>query len=640
MEADRYNHLNKEELIALLKKRDSSRKLGLVWERDDIEYERALNDDFVVLSLDEQLSIGEAPYENFLIEGDNFDALRFLNMTYKGRVKCIYIDPPFNLGRRDFIYNDRYIDEEDSYRHSKWLEFMYRRMILAKDLLSDDGVIFVSIGETEYAHLTLLMDQVFPNMRVTTFVWRRRSGANDSKERFVSADHEYVLCYANKGFTFSGTEKSSSSYTNPDNDSRGKWINDNLVQAKNYKQRPEAYYPVYNPATDTWYPCDPGNVWRFSTKTRVTGKKIRTKTMEQLIEEKRILWPTDEATVVYNNLCELETAIKNGDAPKNLQVYLELDELISQVSKGQAPEKLLNYLEPLENWVGRKIGYGKPRYKRFWSDLKRTEKPLSTWLLPSSISKSDLESINIDEIETIEVGYTSEGTTLLSQMLGNKDFPYPKPMSLIKGLIAQSTEPDSQHIVMDFFAGSGTTGHAVMALNDEDGGNRKYILVSSTEANVEEPEKNVCRDITSKRLRAAIEGYSYRSPKGVITVDGLGGDFAYMRASRVKRERLIMDVKHDQIWYALQQLHSNSIIPFVEDKYYQTLKNEHVHIIYIPKLNEVVLKELKTHIENSLKPTFIYSWQPGLIKQHFEITYIRIEKIPDFLIQCFGGIAR
>jgi len=168
--ASNYEHLSKEQLISLLQKRDSTRKLGLVWERDEIEHERALNDDFVVLELDENLSVGQPPYQNLLIEGDNFDALRYLHIAYKGRVKCIYIDPPYNTGNKDFIYNDRFVDKEDAYKHSTWLEFLYRRLMLAKDLLTEDGVLLVSINDENRSKLELLMDQVFPRMRLGSFV--------------------------------------------------------------------------------------------------------------------------------------------------------------------------------------------------------------------------------------------------------------------------------------------------------------------------------------------------------------------------------------------------------------------------------------------------------------------------------------
>lgn len=638
---NKYSHLSKEDLIGLLKKRDATRKLGLVWERDEFDFEQALNDDFVTLELDTNLSVGQSPFGNILIEGDNFDALRYLHIAYKGRVKCIYIDPPYNLGRKDFIYNDNYVDEEDSYRHSKWLEFMYRRLLLAKDLLAEDGVIFVSIDDVESAHLTLLMDQVFPGMRVGTFVWRRRSGANDSKDWFLTVDHEYVHCYANKGFSFAGSTKDNSSYSNQDNDPRGDWINDNLVKSHNFKQRPDAYYSIKNPESNIWYPCDPDNVWRFSTAERNNGKKIRTKTIEQLIDEKRILWPSEDESITYNSLEDLVRSIRDGSAPKNLQVYLKIDELKDQVEKGQAPSRLLNYIEPLENWVGRRIGFAKPRYKRFASELKRTEQPVSTWILPASTKKNELEDLNLEEVTAFTVGFTSEGTKLLSQILSNKDFPYPKPMSLIKALVGQSTDPDSGHIVADFFAGSGTTGHAVLSLNNEDGGNRSFILVCSTEATTKESDKNVCRDISAKRLRAAIEGYTYRTPKGINSVEGLGGEFAYMRCNRIPRATLALDIRHDQIWYALQQIHTNSVSPYQEGNLMQKLEgNENgFDIIYVPALNPAVIDALGLQVKSSLKPCLIYSWQVGVLRQRFHEGHIKCDKIPDFLINRFGSVA-
>ena len=636
----KYDHLSKEELVALLQKRDATRKLGLVWERDEVEHERALNDDFITLELDTTLSVGQAPFENLLIEGDNFDALRYLHIAYKERVKCIYIDPPYNTGNKDFVFNDTFVERDDGYRHSKWLEYMYRRLLLAKDLLTEDGAIFVSIDDIESAHLTLLMDQVFPGMRVGTFVWRRRSGANDAKDWFLSVDHEYVLCYANKGFSFAGKIKNMSAYLNPDNDPRGDWNNDNLVQGKNFKQRPDTYYSIRNPITDTWFPGDPENVWRFATITRLNGKKIRTKTIEQIIEEKRVLWPSEEKVATYDTLEDLVSAIHAGVAPKNLQIYLSLEDLKDQVNKGQAPARLLDYIEPLENWVGRKIGYGKPRYKRFAKELKRTEQPVSTWILPASMKKTDLEALDLDEVTTFKVGFTSEGTKLLSQMLANKDFPYPKPMSLIKALVGQATDGDSNHIVLDFFAGSGTTGHAVLALNNADDGNRSFILVSSTEATKNDTDKNVCQDITDKRLRTAIEGYSYRTPKGTIAVNGLGGEFAYMRCNRVRRETLAIDIRHDQIWFILQQIHANTVAPYQEGVSVQVINGDDTSpdIMYIPIVDQIAIDALRARFEHTLKPCIVYSWQPGIIRQRFSESQISVEKIPDYLIERFGRV--
>jgi adenine-specific DNA-methyltransferase len=157
----KYDHLEKDDLIRLLQRRDAERQLGLVWERDGIEADAALNDDYVALSLDEGLSHGEGPWKNLIIEGENFDALRALRMSHKGAIRCIYIDPPYNTGNRDFVYNDRFVDKAHRFRHSLWLEFMYQRLTLAKELLADDGMIFVSIDDNELFRSGMLMDRVF-----------------------------------------------------------------------------------------------------------------------------------------------------------------------------------------------------------------------------------------------------------------------------------------------------------------------------------------------------------------------------------------------------------------------------------------------------------------------------------------------
>ncbi|MBK7767038.1 MAG: site-specific DNA-methyltransferase [Sulfuritalea sp.] len=193
--ADNYDDYSREQLLRLLRERDRRPRFGLVWERDEIAHDLSINNDFVALDWDAELSCGDGPQRNLIIEGDNFDALRTLRMTHAGRVKCIYIDPPYNTGNRDFIYNDRFVDKEDNYRHSKWLEFMYRRLELAKELLTEDGVIFVSIDDNEMLHLGLLMEQVFGEANfVACFLWRKVDSPNDNKVS-ITPDHEFVLCY-------------------------------------------------------------------------------------------------------------------------------------------------------------------------------------------------------------------------------------------------------------------------------------------------------------------------------------------------------------------------------------------------------------------------------------------------------------
>ncbi|WP_164914495.1 site-specific DNA-methyltransferase, partial [Xanthomonas translucens] len=203
----KYDQLDRQTLIGLLQRRDAERQLGLVWEREEIEVDQALNDDFVALSLDAGLSHGAAPWDNLIIEGDNYDALRALRMTHKGAIRCIYIDPPYNTGNKDFVYNDHFVDRTHRFRHSLWLEFMYQRLQLAKELLADDGVIFVSIDDNELFRLGMLMDRVFGAVnKIGVVIWKNVTDNNPSR---VVTEHEYLLFYAKSKDNVASEWKSS-----------------------------------------------------------------------------------------------------------------------------------------------------------------------------------------------------------------------------------------------------------------------------------------------------------------------------------------------------------------------------------------------------------------------------------------------
>ncbi|UHQ19189.1 site-specific DNA-methyltransferase [Lysobacter sp. KIS68-7] len=527
----RLDGLSAPELRRLLVEHLTKRRLGLTWERDLIAHDAALNADIVLprqvpaWSLRPQGMSADACHHNLVIEGDNFDALRLLKSTHTGRIRVIYIDPPYNTGNKDWVYNDRFVSKTDRWRHSQWLEWLYQRLMLARDLLAPDGVILVSINDDNRARLELLMDEVFPGRRLGSLVWRTRQGSMDATNGF-SGDHEHVLVYCNPGFEFVGNARDETKYTNPDNDPRGPWGNQMLIQSKNAKQRPEAYYPIRNPATDTWYLCDPDTVWRFSSKTRpLKKKKLQADPIETIIQEERILWPANEDVVVYESKEALMAAIKAGTAPKELRIYTQIKALEKLAPKDEKVARLLTYIEPIDVWVGRKLGYGRPRYKRFRESLKRDANPLSSWLQSAAEPTRDDEGL--DDVVQLVTGGTSEGTAMLSQILGNKDFPYPKPLSLIKGLLAQSMRPTD--VVLDFFAGSGTTAHAVLELNSEDNGKRRFILCASTEATSKEPDKNLCRDVCAERVRRISSGLAGEPG---FTVEQ-GGEFAYVQLDRV-----------------------------------------------------------------------------------------------------------
>ena len=507
--------LSAPELRRLLAEHLTRQKLGLYWERDAIAHDQALNADVVLPRVVPQY--GHAPegcaaHRNLIIEGDNFDSLRLLRSTHAGKVRVIYIDPPYNTGNKDWVYNDKFVGANDRWRHSQWLEFLYQRLLLARDLLTSDGVILVSINDENRARLELLMDEVFPGRRVGSFVWRSRTGGNDAKGAFFSDNHEHVLVYANSGFRFSGDEKSYSMYKYQEGD-RIFRLSD-LTSPKDLRERPNTYYPIHDPETDIWYPCNPQRVWAYASDARVKeGQKIRGDTIETLIAKHLIWFPPEQRVEVFSSLTALKDAIARNDVPMS----------------GNTP-LLFDGMPELDAWVGKRIGYGRPAFKRFKEGLKNENQPISSWLTPKQEDTTVVSGANMPV-----VGTTEEGSKELKEVMGDKAFPYPKPPSLIKGLLSQATRPGD--IVLDFFAGSGTTGQAVLELNAEDNGQRRFILCSSTEATAKEPHKNLCRDVCAERLRRVIAGYGGKDGYTLAQ----GGEFAYLQLDKLNAADVVLD---------------------------------------------------------------------------------------------------
>jgi len=512
--------LNEQQLRRLLVEHLTKQKLGLYWEASAIERDAALNADLVLPRLVEEwshtppLPLGEgwggvAVHRNLIIEGDNFDSLRLLKATHAGKIRVIYIDPPYNTGNKDWVYNDHYVGANDRWRHSQWLEFLYRRLTLARDLLTPDGVILVSINDENRARLEMLMDEVFPGLKLGSFVWKTRSGSNDEQALF-SVDHEYVLVYGQPNFKFRGEDKDFAQYKNPDNDPRGRWKTGDLGKGHTRIERPNAYYPIQNPKTGVWYPCNPAVVWRFASESRIEDvTTLRAKTMEQYIREDKVIFPDPKAerVQIWETKEALLAAIKLGDVPVR--------------PKTKTPLLTID-LPDLDFWVGKPVGFGRPWFKRHLADVQSDLRPVSSWI----------RGAVDDDIDDYSVGLSAQrsgtGEHSVNEILGFNAFSYPKPMSLIKGLLSQATYPND--IVLDFFAGSGTTAQAVLELNAEDNGSRRFILCSSTEANSKEPDKNLCRDVCAERMRRVIKGYG---GKAGYTPEQ-GGEFAYLQLDKVE----------------------------------------------------------------------------------------------------------
>ena len=386
---------------------------------------------------DKGFSAGDAAAGNLLVQGDNLEALRALLPYYAGRVKCIYIDPPYNTGNEGWVYNDRVNSPEirewlgkvvggeadDLCRHSKWLCMMYPRLRLLRDFLREDGVIFISIDDNEQHHLRMLMDEIFgANNFISSFVWHKKNVVqNDAK--FASVNHEHVLCYRKSDslsefYLMIRDERADLRYKNPDNDPRGAWQSVAL-QAKSGDQ--SMVYSVRFSNGVQWKPPS-GTFPKFSEK-------------------------------------------------KILELY--------------ADGRL---------WFG-KDGKAVPRLKKYLSEVQQG-------LVSSTVLKPE------------DVGSTQSATELLKNIMGGANvFSSPKPVQLIQKLISLVAEKNA--IVMDSFAGSGTTAHAVLQQNKADGGNRKFVLV--------EMDKNISENITAKRIAKAIKGYK----NGDKTVAPLGGGFHF-----------------------------------------------------------------------------------------------------------------
>ena len=381
---------------------------------------------------------------NLIIEGDNLLALKALLPQYAARIKCIYIDPPYNTGNDHWVYSDnvnspmikewlgKEVGRDDLTRHDKWLCMMTPRLRLLRELLSDDGVILISIDDNEVHHLRMTMDEIFGEENfLGKFVWKTRNTDNRIKTN-LSVDHEYVLTYTKLQGALYGRVIDRSDFQNPDNDARGPYVTDPLTGKATRSERPNLHYEIVNKRTGDVFSPDPSRGWI----TDSSG-------FDELLKDKRIWWPADPQT-------------------------------------------------------------GKPRKKRFLSETSERMPVSSFW--------ADLKA--------------QSGADEVDQIMGDRVFAFPKALHFIRRILDVATGPDS--IILDSFAGSGTTMHAVMDLNKEDGGARKCISVQMTESSPENPKKNICKSITRERI------------KRTIAKNGYACGFRYLRVGpAIDAERLL-----------------------------------------------------------------------------------------------------
>lgn len=383
--------------------------------------------------------------ENILIEGENMEVLKVLQKSYFDKVKMIYIDPPYNTGNDSFIYPDKFSESKEEYQkrvgdkdeegymtgegmfrknsrengqyHSNWLNMMMPRLYLAKNLLREDGVIFVSIDDNEVHNLRLLMNEIFGEENFLANVVWQRAYAPISMKKYFSESHEHLLIFAKQKDLFTlnllpRTEKQNKDYKNPDNDPRGVWKGGNLTVGPAVEKQ---VYEIIGPTGKSFYPPK-GYCWRF-TKER----------FEELRKDNRIWFGLD--------------------------------------------------------------GNNSPLPKLFLSEVQDGVTPMTLWTYQ-------------------EVGHNQESTRELRKLFDEAVFTNPKPLRYIKQILLLASNTDTSDLILDFFAGSATTAHAVMQLNKEDGGNRKFILVQMPELCDEKSEAykagyKTIADIAKERIRRA-----------------------------------------------------------------------------------------------------------------------------------------
>ncbi|NBJ88629.1 site-specific DNA-methyltransferase [Acutalibacter sp. 1XD8-36] len=459
-----------------LEKDVDGKKYGLVFEEHQEAIDAVLAEYAPVLTEEPALLIDNGGEMNFLLEGDNLAALRLLEKTHRGRIDLIYIDPPYNTGNKDFVYDDCFVDAQDTFRHSKWLSFMSKRLELAKHLLSERGVIFISIDDREQAGLKFLCDSIFDeSCFVADVSWQRTySTRNDSKG--IVSEVEHILVYSSKPDwspnKLPRTEKMNSIYKNPDNDIMP-WTSDNPF-APGAATHQGMVYAIQHPFTgEMIYPTS-GSCWRYQQNDMLEIMRgwCDYELRDLQDAEKR-------ASVCGISVDEIRADVQAIVLSNPLEVASEQARKV--YDRGQWPKFFFT-----------KKGKGGIRRKTYLNNVGG-KLPTNFW--PYS-----------------EVGHTDEAKKETGKLLGDMTaFSTPKPVRLMERVITVASQPDS--IILDFFAGSGTTGHAVLAHNAaHTDSRRKFILCTNN-------ENNICRNVTYERIKRVIEREGYAASLKYYRID-------------------------------------------------------------------------------------------------------------------------
>ena len=468
-------HIDKEALVAAIKQSQelsdeqkadiielirTQKRYGLVWEEAPELAEQELKNKLPILREVKERRImndtdGERNPNHVLIEGENLQALVALSYTHAGMIDVIYIDPPYNTGNKDFVYNDSFIGEDDEFRHSKWLSFMEKRLKIAKNLLAENGVIFISIDDNEQANLRLLCDNIFGEKSfISSIVWQKKTGAADANGLAVITEYILVYCKA--------PEEA------------------NIIFAKN--------------------------------KEAFDIKRYRFKDEYENVRGPFYFDSLDRGSVRYSDSLNYPIIAPDGTT-------LYPNDRTSFVNDGWTWK-----------WSKDKVEWG---LKNGFIDISKNDKKQSGWSVRYKIylnvdNEGNLIKKNVPYKNLITGVLNADAANDIKSIFNTKVFSFPKPTRLIFQILNFIDKKDS--VVLDFFAGSGTTLHATMELNAEDGGKRQCILVTNN-------ENGICENVTYERNKRVIQGYT--TPKGEKVAGLSKNNLRYYKLKAVPRDSSI-----------------------------------------------------------------------------------------------------
>ena len=493
----RQEHKDDDDVLIALGEIESelnAKKYGLVWEQHEEAVDVMMRTHIPVFTEDasKEITTSAGGVYNFLLEGDNLHSLRLLEKTHRGRIDVIYIDPPYNTGSKDFVYDDAYVDDNDGYKHSKWLSFMNQRLLSARNLLKKDGVLVISIGYQEVNNLMLLCQEIFSDRQVACVTIQTSGGKPNGGFTYV---HEYIIFVTPNDF-----QPRKMSFTGGISRSPFEGL---TLSTFDKTTRPNQAYPIF--------------IDRETMNIVGVGKSLTERVNEGTYSGELADFPFDF-----------------DEAPKGTAALWPISSKGAECVWRLIPERLKNDWEK---------GYLKVSKNK----SKVNPNEYSVQYLPegviSKIKSGELEVVGQEpgaptlvfgenktvggEIPTIWTEkdfHTTKGTAAIKEIFGDKRFSYPKPLELIVEILRAVTKADS--VVLDFFAGSGTTGQACLELNKQDSGNRRFIVCTNNEG-------DICNNVTYPRLQTIISGVRI---DGSTYSDGIPANLKYYRTDFVARD--------------------------------------------------------------------------------------------------------